>query len=72
VFKQLLADCTNRPLANVEGADAAVTGAALLGSGITANPHRLDHSSVSVPREREVSLLASRRERLLGRIAASR
>ena len=64
-FRQLLADCANRPLANVEGADAAVIGAALLGSGHTTNPRHLEHSLVTTPRESEVALLASRREKLL-------
>lgn len=65
VFTQLLADCTNMPLANVEGADAAVTGAALLGSGITSNPHRPNQSLVTLPRDKEASLLALRREKMV-------
>lgn len=72
LFKQLLADCANRPLANVEAADAAVIGAALLGSGQTSNPSRLSHSSVTFPRDKEVSLLSSRREKMLHLIATSR
>lgn len=64
-FRQLLADCTNRPLANVEGADAAVTGAALLGAGKTSNPSTLEHSVVTVPRDGAAALLGERRERML-------
>lgn len=70
-FRQLLADCANRPLANVEAADAAVIGAALLASGITSNPQRLEHSLVTVPRESEVALLHDRRARMLHALARS-
>lgn len=70
-FRQLLADCANRPLANVEGADAAVAGAALLASGKTSNPNRLEHSFVTVPRESEVALLQDRRKRMLHAMASS-
>lgn len=70
-FRQLLADCTNRPLANVEGADAAVIGAALLGAGKTSNPNKLEHSFVTVPRENAAALLNERRERMLQVMATS-
>ena len=72
VFKQLLSDCANRPLANVEAADAAVTGAALLGAGKTSHPHRPEHALVTYPRETEIHLLASRREKLLTYIESAR
>jgi xylulokinase len=72
VFRQLLADCTNRPLASVEGGDAAVIGAALLGAGATSNPHRLEHSFVTHPRTAEAELLSSRREKMLHLIATLR
>ena len=72
VFAQLLADCAGRPLAHIEAPDAAVTGAALLGTGVTSNPHRPEYSSVTLPREEEMVLLASRRERLREIIATSR
>jgi xylulokinase len=71
VFTQLLADCTNTPLANVDGADAAVTGAALLGSGVTKNPRLAQHSFVTTPRETQVELLALRRKQLLDVLGAS-
>ena len=70
-FRQLLADCTNRPLANVEGADAAVIGAALLGAGKTSNPNKLEHSFVTVPRENATALLSERREKMLQVMATS-
>lgn len=70
-FRQLLADCTNRPLANVEGADAAVIGAALLGAGKTSNPNKLEHSFVTVPRENATALLSERREKMLQVMAKS-
>ena len=72
VFAQLLADCAGRPLAHIEAPDAAVTGAALLGTGVTSNPRRPEYSSVTLPREGEMVLLASRRERLREIIATSR
>jgi len=72
VFKQLLSDCANRPLANVEAADAAVTGAALLGAGKTSHPHSPEHTLVSHPRDAEVELLAMRRQKLLHFIDATR
>ena len=72
VFKQLLSDCANRPLANVEAADAAVTGAALLGAGKTSHPHRPEHALVTYPRETEIHLLASRREKLLTYVESAR
>lgn len=70
-FRQLLADCTNRPLANVEGADAAVIGSALLGAGKTSNPNKLEHSFVTVPRENAAALLNERREKMLQVMATS-
>ena len=72
VFAQLLADCAGRPRAHSEAPDAAVTGAALLGTGVTSNPHRPEYSSVTLPREEEMVVLASRRERLREIIATSR
>ena len=72
VFRQLLADCTNRSLANIEAPDAAVAGAALLGSGAQENPHSVQSSGVTVPREEQVALLADRRVELLDRIENSR
>lgn len=72
LFTQLLSDCANRPLANVEAADSAVTGAALLGAGETSNPDRPEHSLVTFPRDAEVALLKSRREKMLHFIEATR
>lgn len=72
IFRQLLADCANRPLANVEGSDAAVTGAAILGSGLTSNPVTIEHTLVTLPRESEVALLRARREKMLHYVGSSR
>mgnify|MGYP000418435678 CR=1 FL=1 len=60
------------PLANVEAADAAVTGAALLGAGKTSHPRRPEHALVTYPRETEIHLLASRREKLLTYVESAR
>lgn len=70
-FRQLLADCTNRPLANIEGADAAVVGAALLGAGSTTNESKPEYTFVTVPNDPEVALLAERREEMIRRMANS-
>jgi len=71
VFTQLLADATNTPLATVDGADAAVIGAALLGTGVTRNPRQAERTTITTPRDSEVELLASRREQLLNAMGAS-
>jgi ribulose kinase len=68
----LLADCTNRSLANIEAPDAAVAGAALLGSGAQENPHSVQSSGVTAPREDQAALLAERRVELLDHIKNSR
>ena len=65
IFTQLLADCTNHPVASVEAADAAVTGAALLAAGVTRNPRTPALSGETTPREDQVTLLAARRRQLL-------
>lgn len=70
-FRQLLADCTNRPLANMEGADAAVVGAAMLGAGRTTNESKAEHTFVTVPRDHDVALLAERRELMLHKMASA-
>lgn len=72
IFRQLLADCADRPLANVEGSDAAVIGAALLASGQTSNPFTVEHTTVTSPRKREVALLKDRREQMLAFLESSR
>lgn len=70
VFTQLLADSTNRPLAHVNAADAAVAGAALLARGDTSNPDTVAHSTVTQPRDAEAHLLAQRRARFLEAVNA--
>ena len=70
-FRQLLADCTNRPLANIEGADAAVVGAAMLGAGKTTNESKPEHTFVTVPQDENVALLAERRELMLHTMASA-
>jgi xylulokinase len=72
IFRQLLADCTNRSLANIEAPDAAVAGAALLGSGAQENPHAVQSSGVTAPRDEQAALLAERRAELVGYIEDSR
>ena len=72
VFRQLLADCTNRSLANIDAPDAAVAGAALLGAGAHHNPNTLEPSGITSPREQEAALLQARRAELVERIESSR
>lgn len=71
-FRQLLADATGCSLAVTDAPDAAVVGAALLGSGRTVNPHRTPGRSQVDPRPEAVALLAERRAIMLFDIAQER
>jgi xylulokinase len=64
-FRQLLADATGLNLAVTEAADAAVVGAALLGSGVTRNPRGTVVSGVVRPDPKAARLLGERREMMV-------
>jgi xylulokinase len=70
-FRQLLADATGLALAVAEAPDAAVVGAALLGSGRAANPVRVPLAAPVEPRAEASELLRERRDRMVAEVQRS-
>lgn len=70
VFRQLLADATGLALAVAEAPDAAVVGAALLGSGRVTNPVRVPLAAPVEPRPEAAALLRERRGRMVAEAMA--
>lgn len=69
-FRQLLADATGLALAVAEAPDAAVVGAALLGSGVARNPVRVPLAAPVEPRAKAAALLRERRGRMIDEVRA--
>jgi xylulokinase len=67
-FRQLLANASGVSLAVTEAPDAAVVGAALLGSGRTHHPDHPRMSGQVDPDPRSVALLAERRDRMVAEV----
>ena len=67
-FRQLLADATGLALAVAEAPDAAVVGAALLGSGSVVNPVRVPLAVPVEPRAEASALLRERRGRMVAEV----
>lgn len=72
VFRQLLADASGVSLAVTEAPDAAVVGAALLGSGRTHHPEHPRLAGQVEPDPRAVGLLAERRGRMVAEVERQR
>jgi xylulokinase len=67
-FRQLLADATGLALAVAEAPDAAVVGAALLGSGRAVNSVRVPLAAPVEPRAEASELLRERRDRMVAEV----
>lgn len=70
-FRQLLADATGLALAVAEAPDAAVVGAALLGSGLVVNPTCVPLAAPVEPRAEASALLRERRGRMVEEVRRS-